>query len=60
MLRPENDFFLWKERFDLLAFLFLLKLGSFRTAGLYMFLFTYTFLIWKLGSIGKTLQINTG
>ena len=49
-------------RKDLIYFLsfFLLKLGSFRAAGLYMFHFTYSFLIWKLGSIGKTLQINTG
>ena len=52
--------FLWKERFDLLSFLCFVKLGSFRTAGLYMFYCTYTFLIWKLGSIGKTLQIDTG
>ena len=60
MLRPENDFFYGRK--DLIYFLSfcLLKLGSFRTAGLYMFHFTYTFLIWKLGSIGKTLQINTG
>ena len=61
MLGPENDFFLWEERFEQLSFHFSVKIGSFRTAVyLYMCHYLYTFLIRELGSIGKTLQIDTG
>ena len=54
-------FFYGRKDFNKFLSIFLLKNGSFRTAVyLYVRHYLYTFLLRELGSIGKTLQIDTG
>ena len=61
MLRPEMIFFYGRKDLNNFLSIFLLKIGSYRTAVyLYVCHYLYTFLIRELGSIGKTLQIDTG